>query len=109
MSDRILRALMHLFAIVPQWEDGMDSSKVTPDEMVKLFLKQQLSQKLVENYLAVFNEYLVSHKSDSSSGKQAKRTSLNSVKVLKICTEINKELNAKQKYIVLLRLVEFIY
>jgi len=104
VSDKILRALMHLFAIVPQWQEGADGN-----EMVKLFLKQQLSQTLVEKYLAVFNEYLALHKGDASVAKQAKRTSLNSVKVLRICTDINRELNAKQKYVVLLRLIEFIY
>ncbi|MBL0051259.1 MAG: hypothetical protein IPP29_06915 [Bacteroidetes bacterium] len=35
--------------------------------------------------------------------------SVNSVKVLRICTEINSELNQKQKQIVLIRLIEFAY
>src|SRR5690242_6759889 len=113
MSDRILRALMHLFAIVPQWQVKVasDSSQEEMDSnlMVRMFLKQQLNQSLVEKYLTVFNEYLLLHRGDANSVKQQKRTSLNSVKVLRICTDINRELNARQKYVVLMRLLEFIY
>src|ERR1700739_3368588 len=100
MSEQILRALMQLFAIIAK-VDGVTN---TGRNIVQLFLKQQLNQ-----YLAVFDEFLESHqqvakKKDGS----AKRTSLNSVKVLKICTEINKELEQNQKIIVLIRLLEFI-
>jgi hypothetical protein len=42
----------------------------------------------------------------SRSGR--KRTSLNSVKVLKICTQVNEELNQRQKFVVLVHLLEFI-
>src|ERR1700756_5837814 len=105
MSERILRALMQLFAIIAK-VDGVTN---TGRNIVQLFLKQQLNQELVDQYLAVFDEFLESHhqvakKKDGS----AKRTSLNSVKVLKICTEINKELEQNQKIIVLIRLLEFI-
>ncbi|HKC67150.1 MAG TPA: TerB family tellurite resistance protein, partial [Bacteroidia bacterium] len=106
MSERILRALMQLFAIIAK-VDGVTN---TGRNIVQLFLKQQLNQELVDQYLAVFDEFLESHhqvakKKDGS----AKRTSLNSVKVLKICTEINKELEQNQKIVVLIRLLEFIH
>ena len=38
-----------------------------------------------------------------------KRRSLNSVKVLRICTQINEELEQKQKVIVLVEVLEFIF
>ena len=106
MSEQILRALMQLFAIIAK-VDGVTN---TGRNIVQLFLKQQLNQELVDQYLAVFDEFLESHhqvakKKDGS----AKRTSLNSVKVLKICTEINKELEQNQKIVVLIRLLEFIH
>ena len=40
---------------------------------------------------------------------QEKRTSVNSVKVLRICTQINEELEQRQKVIVLIRILEFIF
>ena len=105
MSERILRALMQLFAIIAR-VDGVTN---TGRNIVQSFLKQQLNQELVDQYLGLFDEYLESHHSVSKKKDgSAKRTSLNSVKILKICTEINKELEQNQKVIVLIRLLEFI-
>src|SRR5690606_29777959 len=63
----------------------------------------------VEVYLQHYDDYLESHHKVSAKkeGKR-KKTSLNSVKVLKICTQINGELEQRQKIFVLLRLVEYI-
>lgn len=106
MSERILRALMQMFAIIAK-VDGINN---TGRQIVQSFLKQQLSQDQVDTYLKIFDEYLESHQQASKKKEgAAKRTSLNSVKVLKICTQINQELEQTQKVIVLLRLLEFIY
>lgn len=106
MSERILKALMQMFAIIAK-VDGITNSGRS---IVQSFLKQQLNQEIVEKYLKVFDEFLESHQSVSKrKDGSAKRTSLNSVKVLKICTEINKELEQNQKIIVLIRLLEFIF
>jgi ABC-type multidrug transport system ATPase subunit len=97
---------MQLFAIIAK-VDGVTN---TGRNIVQLFLKQQLNQELVDQYLAVFDEFLESHHqvAKKKDGTE-KRTSLNSVKVLKICTEINRELEQNQKIVVLIRLLEFIY
>ena len=106
MSERILRALMQLFAIIAK-VDGLTNSG---RNIVESFLKQQLSSELVDEYLKVFDNYIETHHAVSrKKDGSAKRTSLNSVKVLKICTEINQELEQTQKVIVLIRLLEFIY
>src|ERR1700752_658895 len=106
MSERILRALMQLFAIIAK-VDGVTNSGRSIEQS---FLKQQLNQELVDRYLALFDEFLESHHQVSKKKDgTAKRTSVNSVKVLKICTEINKELERSQKVIVLIRLLEFIH
>jgi ABC-type multidrug transport system ATPase subunit len=106
MSERILRALMQMFAIIAK-VDGINN---TGRQIVQSFLKQQLNQEQVDIYLKIFDEYLESHQNASKRKEgAAKRTSLNSVKVLKICTQINQELEQPQKVIVLIRLLEFIY
>ena len=106
MSERILRALMQMFSIIAK-VDGINN---TGRQIVQSFLKQQLSAEQVETYLKIFDEYLESNTAASKKKEgAAKRTSLNSVKVLKICTQINQELEQTQKVIVLLRLLEFIY
>jgi len=96
---------MQMFAIIARVDGINDNGRL----IVQSFLKQQLNQELVDQYLAIFDDFLEAHhqvtkKKDGS----AKRTSLNSVKVLKICTQINSELTQMQKVVVLIRLIEFI-
>jgi ABC transport system ATP-binding/permease protein len=106
MSERILKALMQLFAIIAK-VDGVTSAS---RGIVESFLKQQLNQELVDQYLALFDEFLEQHHQVSKrKDGSAKRTSVNSVKVLRICTQINEELEQKQKVVVLIRLLEFIH
>lgn len=106
MSERILRALMQMFAIIAK-VDGISN---TGRSIVESFLKQQLNKEQVEKYLIIFDEFIEAQQSSSKKKDgTAKRTSLNSVKVLKICTQINQELEQPQKVIVLIRLLEFIY
>ncbi len=106
MSEKLLKALMQLFAIVADVDDLTNKSR----EVVELFLKQQLSQEMVEEYMRIYDEYLEKHhKLSSKKEGKKKRTSVNSVKVLKICTQINSELTQKQKVVVLVRLLEYLY
>lgn len=106
MSERILKALMQLFAIVADVDDLSNKSR----SIVELFLKQQLSLEAVPEYLKLYDEFLEAHHkiSQKKEGKK-KRTSLNSVKVLKICTQINAELTQKQKIVVLIRILEYLH
>ncbi len=97
---------MQLFAIIAK-VDGVTSAS---RGIVESFLKQQLSLELVDQYLTLFDEFLEAHHQVAKrKDGSAKRTSLNSVKVLRICTQINEELTQKQKVVVLIRLVEFIH
>jgi ABC transport system ATP-binding/permease protein len=105
MSERILKALMQMFAIIARVDGINDNGRL----IVQSFLKQQLNQELVDQYLAIFDEFLEAHHQvTKKKDGTAKRTSLNSVKVLKICTQINGELTQVQKVVVLIRLIEFI-
>ncbi len=106
MSERILKALMQLFAIIA----GPRSSNRNGRNIVESFLKQQISEELVDEYLKLFDGfYALYQKKQSNKGTQkAKNLSLSSVKVLKICTHINEELTQKQKLVVLIRLMEFV-
>jgi ABC transport system ATP-binding/permease protein len=106
MSEKILRALMQMFAIIAK-VDGVTN---TGRSIVQSFLKQQLSNDLVQKYLSLFDDFLESHHQISKrKDGTAKRTSLNSVKVLKICNDVNKELEQTQKVVVLIRILEFVY
>ncbi|MFH1004272.1 MAG: ATP-binding cassette domain-containing protein [Bacteroidota bacterium] len=106
MSEKILKALMQMFAIIAK-VDGITN---TGRSIVQSFLKQQLNQEMVDQYLLLFDQYLEEyHKVSQRKEGVAKRTSLGSVRILKICTQINAELEQKQKMVVLIRILEFIY
>lgn len=111
MSETILKALMRLFAIIAEAGSSDESEQEQEGEkkdvgrtVVESYLKQQLNQELVDEYLKLFDEYLALH--HSKKGK--KRLSANSVKVLAICEQVNEELRQEQKMLVLLKLLEFI-
>jgi ABC-type multidrug transport system ATPase subunit/uncharacterized tellurite resistance protein B-like protein len=105
MSERILKALMQLFAIIARPESNAEERR----SVVGSFLLQQLNSELVNEYLKVFNNYYEQYQAkQTDSTLRKKRIAGSSVKVLKICTEINEELTQKQKIIVVVRLLEFI-
>jgi ABC-type multidrug transport system ATPase subunit len=115
MSERILRALMQLFAIITKVDDSTGKNSDESIEstegraIVETFLKSELNSTLVSQYLDLFDEFLESHNhSNKKKDGERKRTSVNSVKVLRICSQINKELTQIQKVIVLIRILEFI-
>lgn len=113
MSERILKALMQLFSIIARVDEeinvDMPSTQGVGREIVEAFLHQELNADDVESYLTLFDDFLISYqgRKKRKDGK-AKRTSVHSVKVLRICTDINKELAQNQKIIVLIRILEFI-
>jgi len=105
MSEKILKALMQLFAIIAR----PDSSRSDRKTVVKSFLSRQLNAELVEEYLGVFDEFYTLHQEkQKESSKRILRISSSSVRVLKICTAINEELIQPQKIIVLIQLLEFV-
>lgn len=99
MSAGILRALMQLFAIISG--SGLKSGR----EIVALFLRQQLNKEMVTSYLNLYEEFAVKFHNVKDSEK---KTSMASVKVLRICSQINEELQQKEKFFVVVRLLEFL-
>lgn len=96
---------MQLFAIIANAERLTLKGR----HIVEIFLQQQIRRSLVQTYLEIFDGHLGTLQGKADEGRQRKRVSVNSVKILRICTEINSELDQKQKYIVLIRLIEFAF
>jgi ABC-type multidrug transport system ATPase subunit/uncharacterized tellurite resistance protein B-like protein len=103
MSEKILKALMELFAIIA----SPDSNGKDRRSVVNSFLNRQLNQELVKDYLKIFDDYYEKHQALQIE-RGTKRIGADSVKVLRICNDINKELAQKQKVIVLVQLFEFV-
>lgn len=105
MSEHILKALMHLFAIIARPESNRSDRRT----VVASFLSRQLNQELVDEYLKVFDEYYQLYQEKQKDSDSRRRSiSSSSVRVLKICTEINEELAQPEKIIVLIQLLEFV-
>ncbi len=105
MSERILKALMQLFAIIAHPK----SSAIERRRMVSKYLKQQLDNETAEEYIHLYDQhYEENQKRTNRKAKIKKYTSASSVRVLRICTEINEELIIRQKVIVLIQLLEFL-
>ena len=112
MSESILKALMQLFAIIARpvsLDEKENNDYADRRKVVEEFLRNQLNIDLVKEYLKVFDYYYnLYQEKQSEKSKSKKRTSSSSVRVLKICSQINEELQQQQKIVVLIRLLEFV-
>ncbi len=104
MSEKILKALMRLFAIIAK----SDEATLDARNVVESYLKQFLNKEQVNEYLAIYENYLKQQDEGIEGERKRRRLAVSSVKVIVICEQINEELNQKQKFIVLLNLIEFV-
>ncbi len=109
MSEEILKALMQLFAIIAKQDVGLSKGERA---FVENFLRQQLNESAVEEYLTLFDSYIdteVSNNNEPDENTGHKLTSVkDSVKILGIARKINKTLTQKQKAVVLVKLLEMV-
>jgi len=105
MSEQILKALMQLFAIIARPESNSTDRRT----VVESFLRRQLNEELVLEYLKIFDDfYSVQQDKSRDTEKHRSVISASSVKVLKISNKINEELTQEQKLIVLFQLFDFV-
>ena len=110
MSEPILKALIRLFALI---SDIHADTVITikGKDIVKLFLTRHLNNEQVDIYMRMFEEYLKLYSYEritKGSIQDRKRTSLNAMRILAICQEINEELHQKQKIYVLVKIMDYI-
>ncbi len=103
MSEKILKALMQLFAIIARPE----SSEKDRRSVVEAFLRRQLNEELVREYLGSFDQFYREAQEKQKKSIYKKRQSAVSVRILKITSQINYQLTQNQKIIVLVQLFEF--
>lgn len=107
MSKEILKALMQLFALIAKQDEGVGKDS---DErrFVIHFLRSQLNQEAVDEYIELFDNYAGLSDEDQQNGEQKLTSVHDSVKIIGICKKIYKTLNQEQKVIVLVRLYEMV-
>ncbi|MCK4701697.1 MAG: ATP-binding cassette domain-containing protein, partial [Bacteroidales bacterium] len=109
MSESILNALMHLFAIVAM----VDRKEVTQKgrTIVKAYLERYLNEQLTIEYLKLFDNYQDFYKREVTQENrkdQQSNQALISFQTTNICRQISKELRRNERIIVLLQLIEFV-
>ncbi len=109
MNESILRALMRLFAIVSDInKEGQSANK---RNIVMDYLDQQYSQEIVQKYINFFDEqvrYFHQLKDEPDPNNTADKKSNAKSRIVELCSQINEELEHKQKVIVLVYLLDFI-
>ena len=99
MSEEILKALMQLFALITKQDGGIGDKEI---DYVRRFLVQQIGVESAAEYLQLY-------KDTAGVQEEKKLTSvLDSVKVLKLCKQISKTINQRQKVVVLVRILELV-
>jgi len=110
MSESILNALMHLFAVIATVTS--ESVSTSGRKIVQAYLHQHLKDEATLEYLGLFDNYLDFYQRDQEfniTESLHNLTQQESEQLRKICLQIRKELHQNERIIVLLRLIEFIY
>lgn len=105
MSEEILKAFMQLFALIVKQDGGVEANE---KNYVLNFLKQQLNDETVNEYMELFGEYAGIGKDTIKKSKPRPTSVKDSVKIFGICKKINRTLIQHQKIIVLVRLFELV-
>ncbi len=109
MSESIVNALVHLFAIFESVKEDFD--KDTGELVVKPYLKKTLNQALTEEYLNLFYDYLSFYKEanlNPSGDHELGIDSTSIIQIAKICNQINRELAQAERITVFIELLELI-
>lgn len=97
MSEPVLKAIIKLFALVAK-EDTVTKQE---REFIEVFLSDHLNQKSVQSHLQLFDEY-----ARESSDKFG--VGIDQESITKLCQSINREVDYKQKSVIMLELMSLI-
>ncbi|MFT6882834.1 MAG: ABC-type multidrug transport system ATPase subunit [Marinoscillum sp.] len=109
MTESIINALVHLFAIIESAKE--DNDVVDSGELiVKPYLSKILNQELTDEYLRLYYDYLSFYREVNATNEDEilEIDSASILQVAKICTQLNKELQTRERIIVLMQLLELI-
>lgn len=101
ITHKILRNLLKIFAITVVKVSPENLSYIQP--IVSKFL-QNIDEKYREEYLNFFKSELENF--TEKEQRILKKRSLNSLKIISLCAEINSDLELKHKYVLLFYLIE---
>jgi ABC-type multidrug transport system ATPase subunit len=105
MNEKIIEALMQLFALIAEPQRNDAERK----RVVEAFLRHQLNQELVKKYLAVFSQAYHEAQERLEKSTPERREGAIAIRITKLCTDINDEgqLDQEQRIIVVIQALEF--
>ena len=109
MSDIILNALVHLFALVASVNENRLTKK--GKEIVSSYLNRFLNDELSHEYLRLFENYYEFYHSENILDKKSKSkesSSLINIQTLNVCRQIKVGLKREDRFIVFILLLEFV-
>lgn len=110
MTESIINALVHLFAIIESVKEDLDIVD-SGEVIVEPYLAKTLNQELTNEYLRLFYDYLSFYReanTDPAGNHELGIDSTSILQVAKICNQLNKELLSRERIIVFLQLLELI-
>ncbi|MFY0685857.1 MAG: ATP-binding cassette domain-containing protein [Cyclobacteriaceae bacterium] len=109
MSESIINALVHLFAIFESVKEDYDED--TGELIVKAYLEKSLNTELTNEYFNLFHDYLRFYREanrNPSGDHELKIDSTSIIQIAKICNQINKELKLVERLTTFIDLLELI-
>jgi ABC-type multidrug transport system ATPase subunit len=109
MSETIVNALVHLFAIFESVKEDFEQD--TGELIVKPYLQKTLNQELTDDYIHLFHDYLSFYREanrNPSGDHELGIDSTSIIQIAKICNQINKELKQSERIVVFIELLELI-
>ena len=108
MTESILNAIIHLFAIIENAKE--DTDLVDSGELViKPYLQHNLNNdSLTKEYIDLFYDYLNFYKSEPDLNDEESVDGTSILQIAKICNQLNRELLQSERLIVFMQLLELI-
>jgi len=109
MSESILNALVHLFALIASL--NAEGISVKGKKIVQTYLARILNEQLTQEYLELFQNYIEFYHTEiheSASTVPEGTSNLVTFQSTNVCRQIKKELNREERIIVFIQLLQFV-
>ncbi len=105
MNEKIIEALMQLFALIAEPQRNEAERK----RVVEAYLRHQLNQGLVNKYLNVYSQAYDEAQERLEKSTPERREGAIAIRITKLCKDINEEgqLDQEQRIIVVIQALEF--
>lgn len=105
MSDPVLKTIIRLCSLFSNIDEKTDQERTR--ELLQSYLSNQTKGEFIDQFLYVYDFYVNQQNKDKSENF-LKKASLRAVKAIRLINSINKELLLREKYLLVILLLEII-